>query len=193
MTDDFHLKAELGRKAVHLSSVAMVLILYWGGREFTLRFLTGVLLVFLAVEYFRVERGLGVPIFWRFYRSNERETLGGNVNFMMGAIIAISVFPREIASAAIIMTTFGDMAAALVGRTLGRTWIRGLPERAWEGCLAEFVVDVSIGFIFVGSIPVILAMAGTATVVETLIYRLDDNLIIPLFAGGAGQLVLWLF
>jgi dolichol kinase len=193
MTDDFSMRDELGRKAVHLTSVAIVLILYWTGRETTLGFLIWVLLLFLAIEYLRVEQGIRLPIFGRFYRPTEEGTMGGNVNFMIGAMLAISVFPREVASAAIIMTTFGDMAAALVGRSLGRTWLPGLPERALEGCLAEFVVDIIIGFIFLGSIPVILAMALVATVVETLIYKLDDNLLVPLFAGGAGQIASWIF
>jgi dolichol kinase len=33
-------------------------------------------------------------------------------------------------------------------------------------------------------------MAGTATVVETLANKMDDNLLIPLFSGFNGNLVL---
>ena len=34
-------------------------------------------------------------------------------------------------------------------------------------------------------------MAFTATIVETLIEKLDDNLLIPVFFGFNGQIVVW--
>lgn len=179
---------EYGRKAVHLTSIFIVLFYYTLGKTTTLNILTLVLVIFLAIEYFRVERKEKVPIVWRFYRPEEEGKIGGNVAFMMGAIIVISVFSKEIASAAILMTTFGDMAAALVGTAYGKRWISGLPERAWEGVLAELAVNLVIGMVF---LPLVVAvpMAIAATVVETLIYKLDDNLMIPIFAGTIGQLM----
>jgi len=38
---------------------------------------------------------------------------------------------------------------------------------------------------------VIIVMAVVATLVETLVHKLDDNLLIPLFSGSAGQIVLF--
>jgi dolichol kinase len=179
---------EYGRKAVHLVSIFIVLFYYVLGKTITLNILTLVLVIFMAIEYFRVERKEKVPIVWRFYRPEEEGKIGGNVAFMMGAIIAISVFSREIASVAILMTTFGDMAAALVGTAYGKRWIPGLPERAWEGVVAEFVVDLVIGVMFLPVI-IVIPMALAATFVETIIYKLDDNLMIPIFAGAVGQLM----
>lgn len=182
------LSTEYGRKAVHLTSIFIVLFYYYLGKSTTLMILTSVLLIFMVIEYFRVEKGAKVPIVWRFYRPKESDRIGGNINFMMGAIIVISVFSREVASAAILMTTFGDMAAALVGTAYGKRWIRGLPDRAWEGVIAEMVVDLVIGIIFL-PVVIVIPMAIAATVVETLIYKLDDNLMIPLFAGAFGHLM----
>jgi len=45
-------------------------------------------------------------------------------------------------------------------------------------------------FANVGLWVVVLVMALTATVVETLIYKMDDNLLIPVFAGFNGQVAL---
>jgi len=50
-------------------------------------------------------------------------------------------------------------------------------------------VDLLIGFVFLGSWPVILVMAGTATIVETVVEKIDDNLLIPLFAGFNAQII----
>ena len=39
---------------------------------------------------------------------------------------------------------------------------------------------------------IILVMSITATVVESAISKFDDNLLIPIFSGFNGQIVLWL-
>ncbi|MDL5502392.1 MAG: CTP--2,3-di-O-geranylgeranyl-sn-glycero-1-phosphate cytidyltransferase, partial [Candidatus Methanoperedens sp.] len=93
-----------------------------------------------------------------------------------------------IASAAILMTTFGDASAAIFGKVFGRTWIKGLKNRAYEGCAAEFIVDIIIGLLFLPNLILVLMMAGTATIVETVTNKLDDNLLIPVFTGFNGQL-----
>ncbi len=181
---------EFFRKSVHIVSVAIVLIYYYMGKEFTLDFLTLVLCCILLIDYFRVEKELKIPIVWKLYRSKEKDKLSGTAYFLIGSMIAISIFSKEIASAAILMTTFGDSAAALVGISYGKRWIKGLPDRAWEGVFSEFFVNLVIGYLFLSNWIVALTMALVATIIETLIYKLDDNLIIPLFSGIAGQFVL---
>ena len=181
---------ELKRKTVHLTSIIIVLIYHAFGQQAILLLLTVCLIVILEIEYFRIEWGMKLPIVHSLLREKETDRLGGHVFFTMGCIIAISVFPEAIASAAILMTTFGDASAAIFGKAFGRTWIPGLTDRAVEGCAAEFIVDGVIGAIFLSNWLVVLVMAGTATVVETLANKMDDNLLIPLFSGFNGNLVL---
>ncbi len=181
---------ELKRKAVHLTSVLIVLAYHAFGQQAILLLLTVCLIVILGIEYFRIEWGEKLPLVHSLLREKETDRLGGHVFFTMGCIIAIAVFSEEIASAAILMTTFGDASAAIFGKAFGRTWIPGLTDRAVEGCAAEFIVDVVIGVIFLSNWLVVLVMAGTATVVETLANKMDDNLLIPLFSGFNGNLVL---
>jgi dolichol kinase len=181
---------ELKRKAVHLTSVLIVLIYHAFGQQTILLLLTVYLIAILEIEYFRIEWGKKLPIVHDLFREKEAGRLGGHVFFTMGCIIAISVFSEEIASAAILMTTFGDASAAIFGKAFGRTWIPGLTDRAVEGCAAEFIVDVVIGAIFLSNWLAVFVMAGTATVVETLANKMDDNLLIPLFSGFNGYLVL---
>lgn len=185
---ELDLKHELGRKTIHLSSIIIVLAYHYLGKSTTLFFLTAVLILFLGAEYVRIELGRKIPFFWRFLRAREENAVGGEVFFIIGALIAISVFEKEIAIAVILMTTFGDMAAAIFGKAFGKTWIPGLKNRALEGCLAEFAVDMAIGLLFL-PLPVALAMAVTATFTETVVTKMDDNLIIPIFAGSFGQLI----
>ncbi len=183
---------ELKRKMVHLTSIIIVLTYYYFGKQAVLSLLTVILIMILELEYFRIEWGKKLPLVHSLFRTKETDRLGGHVFFIIGSIIAISVFPKEIASAAVLMTTFGDASAAIFGKAFGRTWIPGLKNRAIEGCAAEFMADIIIGWIFLPDWIAILVMAGTATVVETLTDKMDDNLLIPLFSGFNGQLVLFI-
>jgi phytol kinase len=183
------LNQELKRKAIHLTSVIIVLTYHYFGKEAVLLLLTVYLIVMLELEYFRIEWGKKLPLVHDLYRIKEADRLGGHVFFTIGSIIAVSVYSEEIASAAILMTTFGDTSAAIFGKAFGRTWIHGLKNRAYEGCAAEFITDIIIGSLFLQSWIAILVMAGMATLVETVTDKLDDNLLIPLFSGFIGQIV----
>lgn len=183
---------ELKRKTIHLTSIIIVLTYYGFGKQAVLSLLIVYLILILELEYFRLEWGKKLPYVHDLFRAKENDRLGGHVFFTIGSLIAISVFSKEIASAAILMTTFGDASAAIFGKAFGRTWIKGLKNRAYEGCLAEFSVDILIGWIFLPGWITILIMAGTATVVETLANKLDDNLLIPVFSGFNGELVIFL-
>ncbi len=189
---EFSLKLELKRKAVHVTSVLIVILYYFLPKEAILLILTLLLILFLELEFIRIDLRLKIPFFHELYRETEKDRLGGNVFFIMGAIIAISVFSKEIAIAAILMTTFGDASAAIFGKRFGRIWIPKLNNRAVEGCMAEFVVDLLIGFIFLNSGLIIVVMAGTATIVETVVDKMDDNLLIPLFSGFNAQMLTYI-
>lgn len=180
---------EVKRKAVHLTSIIIVLTYHYYGKENVLLLLITYLVVILGLEYFRLEHGQKLPVVHDLFRTKEADRMGGHVFFTMGSIIAVSVFSKEIASAAILMTTFGDASAAIFGKAFGRTWIKGLKNRAYEGCAAEFIADIIIGSIFLQSWIAIFVMAGTATIVETITDKLDDNLLIPIFSGFIGQIV----
>ncbi len=188
-TQEISLKRELQRKGVHVTSLLIVAGYYILPKAAVLLIMTLFLILFMEIEFVRIDIKLKLPLFHKLYRKKEEDTLSGNVFFLIGAIIAISVFSKEIAIAAILMTTFGDAAAALFGKRFGRTWIPKVKNRAVEGCMAEFAVDLLIGFVFLDSWPVILVMAGTATIVETVVEKIDDNLLIPLFAGFNAQII----
>ncbi len=209
----WNIKRELARKFVHIFSILILLVYFLAADYFNSRIalfiLVLILIVFIEFEYVRIEVGRKIPILsniWKYVRrGKEKDKLGGDVFFLVGAILVLAIFDVRIAMAAILMTTFGDLAAALVGLKFGRHWF--MKERAWEGTLAELVVNVliGVGVLFWGGWNfyvwqiwvVVLVMALTATVVETLIYKMDDNLLIPVFAGFNGQIALmilnWLF
>lgn len=189
---EISLKNEFFRKMIHLTSVFIVILYYYLGKEVTLFILAVVLILFIESEYLRIEKGVTIPLLHDSVRDKEKNRLAGHIFFIIGAIISISIFDMDIAVAAILMTTFGDSAAAIVGRRYGRISISGIRNKKIEGCLAELFVNLFIGYMFIDNVIIILVMAFTATIVETLVDKLDDNLIIPIFSGFNAQVIRFL-
>lgn len=182
---------EVKRKTVHFLSLLVILFFIvisdtWG-TQIALFLLVGLLIIFLELDFVRVELREKIPFFWRLYRRHETNQMSGSAFFLIGSIIALSAFDLPIALAAILMTTFGDMASALIGRRFGRLHI--MKNRSIEGIIAEFAVDLIIGYLLLSNAWIAIAMALTATIIETILHKLDDNLMIPLFAGFVGQLL----
>lgn len=193
---------EIGRKIIHIT-ILVVLATY----SFIQRYLVGsgyttvlakqvalllivaLLILFLILEYLRLELQWKMPFFSQFIRPKEQNRMYGVVYFLSATIISLAVFDYKIALAALLMTTFGDMVAALAGKKYGTTLI--YRNKTWAGFLAELVINLIVGFIILDSIYVIFGMAFVATIVETLVDELDDNLLIPIFSGFVGQVILF--
>ncbi len=208
-------KKELIRKSIHLFSVVFlvsyVLVSNSVNHKVALLFLSFMLIILFELEYVRLELGEKIPFvrkLWEFRRDKEKNHMGGEIYFLLGSIISLAIFDLRIAATGILMVTFGDMAAAVVGSKYGRHPLPFLKEKAWEGFLAELVVNIFIGFLLLripaggrmwweySYVPagepmwlVIIVMAVTATVVETAVTKLDDNLLVPVIAGFNGEIV----
>ena len=193
-TPDYSFKTEIFRKSIHLNALFIILIYEFYGKQIILYFLIIFLAASLGLEYLRLEHGMKIP-FNSTLRYKEKKVIGGYVFFQIGAILAISVFSKEIAILSILMATFGDISAALFGRAYGKHFITGLKNKASEGVTAEFIVDLLVGFsylyLFVNINPlwlfVLVTMAVVATATETLSGKIDDNLIVPIYAGIVGE------
>ncbi len=185
---------ELKRKSIHLLGL-VYLLLYWvslklfKSSKISMLLLLSVFLFFIAIEFFRIIQKKKIPIFHIFWREKEENSLGGQVYYILGMIIALAIFDFEIALAVILMTVLGDMAAAIFGIAFGKHWIKNLEDTAWEGIIAELAVNLIIGYLIIGNWAIIIPMALMATFVETIFPHIDDNLAIPIFAGFIGQAI----
>lgn len=197
-------KKEIGRKTIHLLSI-LFLIIYaifssYFNHKIALLILSFILIVLIELEYIRLELRKKIPIvssLWKYKRKKEKSKLGGEVFFLIGAIICLAVFNTTIAFAAILMTTFGDLTASLIGKRFHKIKLFFRKDKALEGVLAELIVNLIIGymvFYYFGLViwPIIIVMALTATIVETIVSKMDDNLLIPLFSGFNGQITLYI-
>ncbi|UCD20751.1 MAG: hypothetical protein JSW08_03180 [archaeon] len=119
----------------------------------------------------------------------------GFIFFLAGCLIAVKLFPIDIALAAIVVLTFGDSIANLTRKLLVRKSKRLFKN--FKGSIVGLVVSFFVALLFV---PV--AYAGVAAVIgmlsESVAIKLgegeaDDNLIIPLAAGTALYVLRFVF
>jgi dolichol kinase len=186
---------ELARKTIHVASVAVPLGVWFAPRPLAVGVLLAVAALALAVEAAR--RTLR-PVRYHFLRRtrtmlrpHERRGLAGATWMALAYAVAVVLYPRPVAVAAMLFNALGDAVAALVGKRWGRHRTRW--GKSWEGFAAGLAVNVAVavGVAWLApEVPLVAALAGAlaAAAVEFAPLPLDDNLRVTL-AGGAAILL----
>lgn len=189
------LKFELRRKFIHIFALVYIFIyLYFSSlynHQSALFSLLILLVLFFILEFYRIQLKKQIPLINIFWREKEKNTLGGHIYFLIGAIIAFSVFETNIAVTSLLIAIFGDMAAALFGIKFGRHFIKRAKSRTWEGVIAELIVNFIIAILILDNFILAISMSLAATFVETVFEHVNDNLSIPVFAGAIGQILFY--
>jgi dolichol kinase len=192
--------SEAQRKALHIAFIVLPLaLLYewlpWPRGKGEWRWcLIALTLAAIAVDVIRIHEHRVRRFFVRFFgeliREHERFNLLGSTYLLIAALLAVEMFPRPIAAAALGFTILGDGVAALVGRGWGRTRFF---KKSFEGAAGGLVACLGWAAYLAASglLPwnVVVAGALVASLVELLPIPLDDNLGITLFAGYAMKLM----
>jgi dolichol kinase len=193
--------SEARRKAIHVGFILLPLdllheVLPWprGHRQFALLFVVltvGAVLVDLLRIHERQVRRFFREFFGELIREHERFSLLGSTYLLLAALLAIEIFPQPVAAAALGFTVLGDATGALVGRAWGRHRFFNKSLEGALGCLLACLAWA--GYVAWASpltLPVLVAGALVATLVEVLPIPLDDNLGITLAAGYAMKLLI---
>jgi dolichol kinase len=190
----------IGRKLYHLiGGVGLLSLYYLLGRDRALTFYVVFFLIILTLDIARLKMPtINCFIFTRFgsfIRESERYKLTGTAPYVLGIGLSLYAFSPEVATAAICFLAFGDVAATTVGERYGRTKIG---EKSLEGTVA-FIAAALLSGLLLSAIGVHL-MTGVmilgslvAAGVELLPLPVNDNVVIPLVAGGVMELALRLF
>jgi dolichol kinase len=181
---------EVHRKRIHLATALVPAAAWVLPRGVAIALMAAAVAVALAVEGARrAHRGARYQFLRRtrtMLRGHERRGLAGATYMAVAYLLALLLFPRAIAVAAMLYNAFGDSAAAIVGRRWGRhrtSW-----GKSWEGAAAALLVNLGIGLAIPGIGPMAAGFgAVAAAALEFLPLPLDDNLRITL----GGGLALW--
>ena len=191
---------EAQRKAIHLSFLILPLdllfeILPWPRAKPDWRLLLILLsLGAIALDLLRIHEQRVKRFFQDFFgeliREHEEFSLMGSTYLLLASLLAIEIFPRDVAAAAIGFTVVGDAFAAMVGKAWGR---HRFFRKTLEGALGGLIACLVWGALFVltGHLPWTVALAGAlvASLVELLPIPLDDNLGMTLAAGYVMKLM----
>src|SRR3989344_2851078 len=96
--------------------------------------LIGALLLFLLIDYLRIERGWKFPLYAETAKDHEQRNLHAMTYGVIGTVLAFSLFDFTIALAALAMLYFGDPASALTGKYFGKTKL--FRNKTLQGSLA---------------------------------------------------------
>jgi dolichol kinase len=187
----------IGRKLYHLlGGVGLLSVYYVLGRERALVFYAALFVLVLIIDGARLMiPALNRVMFMRFrsfIRPNEEHKLTGTAPYVLGIGFSLYAYTQPVASAAICFLAFGDVAATSIGERFGKTKIG---DKSLEGTAAFIVAAALSGFLLslLGVyLPAWVMVLGAlvAAGVELLTLPINDNLLIPLAAGGVMELAL---
>jgi len=129
-------------------------------------------------------------------RKHEFHTLSGSSWFLLGGIISLALFPKNICVFGFLCLAVGDPLASYVG--IAATGGQKIGQKTWYGCWAFFLMTSLVGGLWLlPSYPPHLAFTtaivgslGAAITERILLSTVDDNIAIPLVANGLAML--WL-
>ena len=178
----------IARKLIHYSASLIPLIYYYFVEKMLaveLLLLASIIVVFS--DLLRMIGPRSRRLYWKIFgwmtkRRELKHEFTGASFLLVGSLLVVLVFPKNIAVVALIFLTVGDPTACLIGTFFGR--IKTFSHKTVEGTLA-FIVAGFLVSLFVLEVPVLykLIAAVAAGLVEMLPVKIDDNFTIPLISG----------
>ena len=174
-----NIPCEYSRKIAHIFSAVVIVFLPY--------FLDKVQLIFLAVFFIILLLISKKAQILKSIHSVERKTWG-EIFLPAGSIIAALLFlPANLAAFqfGILVMGISDGLGGIIGLQLGKhqiTWLRN--GKTWEGTLTFFIITFAL-FILYFTSPMLggLVIAFLLTLLEAVLNRGLDNLLIPIVAG----------
>jgi len=199
-------KHEINRKLMHFAALVIPFLYYFyiKNAKIAIAILLPIALLCLVIDASRIENPKLKNKFYKLFGANLRDEetsqLTGASYLLTSSVVAIAIFPSEIAFLAISYLAIGDTFAALIGQGFGKRQIKHT-NKTLEGLLGSFVSCSIFGlFIYflkfkkvytdpatkVDPTPyVIMILAGAlaASLVEVIDLHINDNITIPIISG----------
>ena len=184
---------EIKRQVIHATGIFTILLIQIFGRFLAAIFVLTIAAAFWTASYYRLNKQkmklkiipkelekMDAFIAKEFERPKEFP-MKGAISFYMGAFLAIALFPKSIAMAAIIVLAISDSSSTIWGKFYGKHKIPFNKNKSFEGSIAFLIPAFIILSFFVNMTNAIL-ISLVATFVEML-PKLEDNITIPIAIG----------
>ena len=182
---------EFRRKIFHLLfGMSLLVMLYYSIIDvmFLIFLLLGGIILSVASKYFQVW-GINKLLKWFERPSDIKHCPGrGAMLLLLGVILSMVLFPKDIALASITILTVGDSVAHLAGRFGGSMPHPFNMAKMIEGTMVGTLCAFLVAMLFVDPISAFLAafIAMLFEAIEVKVWKysaLDDNIIVPMIAG----------
>jgi len=184
-------KLELRRQIAHLL-IGMLIVFLMELKLMTPNILIITLLIGAVISI--IYRYRPIPVIHEILVALERPediaTFPGRGPFflILGSLLAMLLFPIDIAKGAITVLAVGDSISHLVGRYFGKTKVPFSKNKMLEGTVVAIVLSTFTALLFVDFPKAFIASLITISLEsiypEKISRYLDDNLVIPLLAGA---------
>ncbi len=186
-------KGELWRKAIHLCSLLIPLGYFLFNPRQVISILSCLLILSVLFDLLRffgnesIKKFMGIN-FGFMLRPREVRSFSGSTTILLAGLLVFLFYDRRVAAAAMVIIVVGDVAAAIIGRTIGKFRIY---YKTLEGTIA-FLAFTLMAIRMVPGLNWKITLAGVivGAITELLPLPIDDNITVPLVAGGIMQLLL---
>lgn len=110
----------------------------------------------------------------------EKRFFTGTIYFWGSTLLVILLFPPNVSTAAIMVSSLGDAAAAIIGSGFGRTRIPYNKRKTFEGFFAMFIVSIGCILLQGFNLKIALIISLIVTLVESIpLHYVYDELTVP--------------
>ena len=173
------------RKFVHvllgtfLLSLIILVHTFYGSIP-VISFLGLLTILYGAIDYYRMSKKGHILVIEPLYAPYEKKKFSGAFFSLVASLICISVFPFQIALAAIAINVYADPLSFFLKK------LCGMKGRNFAGSLPYIWVGLFVAFMLTRNLPLAMVMSIAATVADYFSTKIDDNLSTPLAAAIAG-------
>ena len=176
------------RKLIHISTCILPMFYYFSPNGELIKLIAVFLAVgFLTADFMRMHFPIAKRYFQRIFlkllkEEEKKYELTGATYLFLGIAAVFFIFDKEMAVCASLIVIFADPLAAVIGKYKGKI---NLWNKTLEGSITFFIISLMIIFSFYGLTWEIFLVSLIVTIMELLPVKLNDNLTIPLVAGGS--------
>ena len=180
---DFSYKREALRKIIHFSSSVFAFILLFLGKSICIPLFITIAILFFVADFLRLKNQYVQNIYNIFFdvvtRNSEKNRITGASYVFLSIVLVTLLFDVKIAVASLLIMSFADPVASLMGRAFGNFIIL---NKTIEGSISFFIVSVIVLSVFDFSSETILYVSIFCTLIELVSnkIKIDDNLLVPL-------------
>ncbi len=173
------------RKLIHLSALVVPIAYLFFNKNIIIGLIIFGLVIALFVEWLRRNNDNFSNFFYHWLlpllRDSERTGLTASTLMIIGALITVIVFPKDVAIFGLLTAIISDASAGLIGKTFGKHVL--YKNKTWEGSSAFFVSTLVISLLILNYPLLNLILISASISIVELLLKKADNLVIPVVSG----------